>query len=356
MPPLAIMGGIMAASGVASAAIGANAAGNAADAQANAAIQAAQIQANQANKALDFSKQQYATGQAELAPWLSSGAGALANLSNLLGIPVSGNATIPGAAPTTAQPMSGVQSRPGFGVAGTMMPGGGGSMRPGYRSPMMGGGRADIEGAAFRPTTGQSQPLAPTHTVDMKSLINPALGASGSLLAPFKFDPNQDPGYKFRLQQGMQALERSSAARGGLLSGGTLKDITNYSQDAASNEYMNSYNRYQNDQTTKYNRLAAMAGVGQQTASQLGTMGQNASNTIGNILMTSGQQQGNAINDAAQARASGYLNSAGAWGGAINGIGNSISQFLLMKQLFPQAPASVPYGQYQPQPYLGIGS
>jgi hypothetical protein len=34
-----------------------------------------------------------------------------------------------------------------------------------------------------------------------------------------------DPGYGFRMSEGMKALERSAAARGGLLSGATLKGI-----------------------------------------------------------------------------------------------------------------------------------
>jgi len=34
-----------------------------------------------------------------------------------------------------------------------------------------------------------------------------------------------DPGYSFRMSEGMKALERSAAARGGLLSGATLKGI-----------------------------------------------------------------------------------------------------------------------------------
>lgn len=52
-----------------------------------------------------------------------------------------------------------------------------------------------------------------------------------------------DPGYQFRLQQGQEALERSGAARGVTNTGGTLKDILDYGQRAASQEYGNVYNR-----------------------------------------------------------------------------------------------------------------
>lgn len=44
-------------------------------------------------------------------------------------------------------------------------------------------------------------------------------------------------GYRFRLGEGLQALENSAAARGTLNSGGTLKDLVNYGQRAGSQEY-----------------------------------------------------------------------------------------------------------------------
>jgi hypothetical protein len=56
-------------------------------------------------------------------------------------------------------------------------------------------------------------------------------------------DITQDPSYQFRLQQGQQALENSASARGLLRSGGTMKDLIDYGQNAASQEYQNAYNR-----------------------------------------------------------------------------------------------------------------
>jgi len=40
-----------------------------------------------------------------------------------------------------------------------------------------------------------------------------------------------DPGYAFRLSEGQKALERSAAARGGLLSGGTGKALQRFGQE-----------------------------------------------------------------------------------------------------------------------------
>lgn len=52
-----------------------------------------------------------------------------------------------------------------------------------------------------------------------------------------------EPGYDFRLQAGRGALERGAAARGVLRSGGTLRDILEYGQKFAAQEYGNVYNR-----------------------------------------------------------------------------------------------------------------
>jgi hypothetical protein len=60
----------------------------------------------------------------------------------------------------------------------------------------------------------------------------------------FQYDQNTDPGYGFRFAEGMKGLERSAAARGGLLSGATLKGVQRYGQDMGSQEYQNAFNRY----------------------------------------------------------------------------------------------------------------
>ena len=111
----------------------------------------------------------------------------------------------------------------------------------------------------------------------------------------------QDPGYGFRLSEGMKALDRSAAARGGLLSGGTLKASQRYGQDLASQEFNNAFNRYQAQLGTRLGTLGSMYGGGQAAAGQLvgaaGQMGEGVSNA----LMMGGQ-----------ARASGYLGQANA--------------------------------------------
>lgn len=134
------------------------------------------------------------------------------------------------------------------------------------------------------------------------------MAPNGQLTRNFSMaDFRQDPGYQFRLDQGMRGVENSAAARGGLLSGNALKALMNYGQESASNEYMNAYNRFNNDQSNLYNRLAGLANTGQTTANSLGALGSNTAQSVGQNLMTAGQ-----------ARASGYAGQANAVNGMID--------------------------------------
>ena len=111
-----------------------------------------------------------------------------------------------------------------------------------------------------------------------------------------------DPGYGFRMSEGMKALERGAAARGGLLSGATLKGIQRFGQDLASDEYTNAFNRYQTERNARLNPLQSLAGVGQTTSQQLGAAGTQFANTVGSIGMNQAAVSGNAN----MARASAY--------------------------------------------------
>lgn len=142
--------------------------------------------------------------------------------------------------------------------------------------------------------------------------------ALGQLSDPYfqkTFNPTDmesvDPGYNFRLQEGQKALERSAAAKGGLQTGGTLKAISRYGQDYASNEYQNAYNRFTNDQTNRFNRTAAVAGVGQTANNSLATAGQSYANNVGNNMMGAANAQGAA-----------GIAGANAWSGGISGLSN----------------------------------
>ena len=120
-----------------------------------------------------------------------------------------------------------------------------------------------------------------------------------------------DPSYQFRLKQGQQALDRSSAARGMGYSGAQMKAAQDYGQGMASTEFQN-----------YYNRLAGLAQGGQQAAGSMAQAGgqyaNNASNTFGNLS----NAQTSILGQQANARASGYAGQANAITGGLNSLTN----------------------------------
>jgi hypothetical protein len=133
-----------------------------------------------------------------------------------------------------------------------------------------------------------------------------------------------DPGYSFRMSEGMKGLERSAAARGGLLSGATLKGIQRFGQDLGSQEYMNAFNRYQTERAARLQPLQSLAGVGQTTAQQIGQAGMQTAQNIGETQMSG-----------AAARASGYVGGANALTGALNTGLNYYQGQQMMNRLAP---------------------
>jgi hypothetical protein len=147
-----------------------------------------------------------------------------------------------------------------------------------------------------------------------------------SKYTPFTMQQFQaDPGYAFRLQEGMKALDRTAAARGGLLSGATLRGAQRYGQEMGSQEYTNAFNRYQAERQARLNPLQSLAGMSQTSANMLtgaaGQLGQNIAQgaaTMGNI------------------RASGYMNQANALTGALGQGLNYYQNQQMMDRFFPQ--------------------
>jgi hypothetical protein len=158
---------------------------------------------------------------------------------------------------------------------------------------------------------------------------------------PFGMDQFQaDPGYSFRMSEGMKGLERSAAARGGLLSGATLKGIQRFGQDLGSQEYQNAFNRYQTERQARLNPLQSLAGVGQTTSQQLGAAGTQMAGNVGNL-----------ITGGAAARASGYVGGANALTGALNTGLNYYQGQNYLNALRPQPTPSVGYSGQGPIGY-----
>jgi hypothetical protein len=354
---MSLTAGIIGGASLASAGIGALGASSAAGAQSDAANNAAQLQYQSGQNALNFQNQVWQQQQNNIAPYLQSGYGGLANLDYLLGIggqggqgtPQGSSPSIPGVGSTNpfppsstspivshpdstgVQPMNGVaqpQSRlalsPGGDVNVPTFPGSAPTLQPTGSTPLT------------PPTTG---PGGVTSAPSLSSLVNPNLGGYGSLMqaypgqftAPTGLTEQNDPGYQARLQLGTDAIQRSAAASGGLLTGGTAKALDSYGQDYASNEYNNVYNRaltnyqtnynqYQQQQANEFNRLASIAGIGQTSAGQLNSAGTSAANNASNTLLGTAGAVGQQLNNSAAATASGYTGIANSVNSGLGGL------------------------------------
>ena len=230
---------------------------------------------------------------------------------------------------------SGYNSSGGRGSGGGSGSGNGGMSYGNVQRPQTMGGQ--LSNGAGYPTGGPNIQTAPggdwaTLTPEEQAQAwaqydasNPAAGGQqtmggqfGSMSTPFSGTNWQvDPGYQFRLNEGQKALERSAAARGGLMSGGTLKAIQGYGQEMGSQEYGNAYNRYNNDQTNLFNRYASLAGMGQTATNQVGSYGANMAN-----------QMGQNYGDIGNAQSAGTIAGSNAWTNALNNTGNVWQQYL----------------------------
>lgn len=114
----------------------------------------------------------------------------------------------------------------------------------------------------------------------------------GSLTKNFSAnDLYDDPSYNFRMQEGEKALNRSASARGNILSGAAAKALTRYGQDYASTEYDKAFNRYNQNQTSLYNKLAGVSDAGRNSAQSIGAYGTNAANNIAELSTQMGNAQ-----------------------------------------------------------------
>ncbi len=143
-----------------------------------------------------------------------------------------------------------------------------------------------------------------------------------------------DPSMRFQMGEGIRALENSAAARGSLMSGGTLRDLLRYSQGLASTDYGNAfgraanvrdftygvdagdrafdYNAQRDDRNFNYGTLRDLANMGLSSASQSSNSGNALAGILASILANRGQIEGT-----------------GAIGGS-NAVNGSISQILNM--------------------------
>ena len=161
--------------------------------------------------------------------------------------------------------------------------------------------------------------LQPRLTAGNNALAQMQSGAFAQPAA-FTYNPNKyvaSPGYDFRRNEGLAALNRTAAANAGLQSGAALKAAGRYVGDLAAQDYrefdardyaraLDAYNSRVAQSNTGYNRLAGLADVGQTAGTQIGTAGQNYATNAGNLMTNQGYNTGNAMLAGERARQSAY--------------------------------------------------
>lgn len=296
MPVGAAIGGIV--GGIGGAAISANASKNAAQTQAQAANQAAQTQ-----------MQIYQQTRSDLAPFLNFGQSATAQLASILGLPMStplAGAAAPGgtysAGPYSAVPVSGyggatsplaayaagLPSSATVGNASVPIS----ATDPGVHTS----GARWIDTSSGVPTlkvwdasegrygipNAQQQSGwlggSPLSAVLQQAAQQQQQTASADQSANLQKMLENYPGYQFQLNQGVQALDRSAASRGLLLSGGQLKDVTQFGQGMAASQW--------ND---FLNRLTGLSQLGENAGAQTGSFGTTTGAGVAGSQLAAGQ-------------------------------------------------------------------
>jgi hypothetical protein len=157
---------------------------------------------------------------------------------------------------------------------------------------------------------------------------------------PFNFQ--QDPGYQFQLQQGLNSVQNSAAAGGSLLSGSTMQALQKYGTDLAAQDYNNAYQRYVQGQNlglnvneNAYNQFAKTSGLGMENAqntysakNQQANQNFGRFNDMAQMGVGAGNQLSNLYNQQGQSLASSYLGTGNAQAQGTLAVGNSINKGL----------------------------
>jgi hypothetical protein len=181
---------------------------------------------------------------------------------------------------------------------------------------------------------------AGTTAVNQLSAMTQPGGAATKDFTYDQFKYQADPGYAFRMSEGMKALERSAAARGGLLSGATLRGTQRYGQDLASQEYGAAFDRYLKNYANAQNTFQMNRNNLLNPLQFLTSIGQaGASNQSANVGSFANAQSAN-ITGAANAQAAGQIGSANAFN---NAIGQGIGAYQMGNMMNRMLPGSA-YG------------
>jgi len=207
----------------------------------------------------------------------------------------------------------------------------------------------------------QLQPYIGAGSDAIVNLTN-LFGEGGKYSRDFTAEDAQiDPGYQFRLSEAQKAIQRSAAARGGVLGTAALRQQERYAQGLASEEFSKAFDRFEKQKQDRTSTLMTLGNLGLTAgtragantlgaaesagrlrtgaAQYVGDAGIGAATYGGNIGIRSTDQQvannlnlastisGNLI-DVGRARAAEHIGRAEAWNGMLGSIGRTADGFI----------------------------
>ncbi len=206
----------------------------------------------------------------------------------------------------------------------------GGSMYASHQASKAAGKAANTQLAMYNQTRQDLMPFASAGTGALSQLASifgfgpggtgmPNAAAATSQLTQF-------PGYQFGLDQGVQALDRSAASRGMLLSGAQLQDAQKFGQGYAMQQAWQPY----------VSGLQWAAGLGENAAAQTGNLGANAAQGAAQSQLAQGSAQANGI------------------AGATNSLQSGLQQYLINQGGGASSPMAVPRFGPEMAMYKGV--
>lgn len=171
----------------------------------------------------------------------------------------------------------------------------------------------------------QQRTLAPFRAAGESTLpgLTAGVAPGGEYNKPFTmadFELYKDPGFQFRVSQGERAIKAGANAGGIRFSGATLKALSQFNQDSASQEAQAAYNRQQNDVQNRFERVSDVAGIGERAAGAEVTAGGTYGANLSRLHQSTAAQLADLQTDLASAEAAGDITKANAINDTISGI------------------------------------
>jgi hypothetical protein len=283
---------------------------------ANSARRAGNAAARGADAATAESARQYDETRADLAPYRTTGTGALNQIGRLFGLPT-----------TTSEQWQSQQDQL---VGDTMLP-------AGVTFKDLGKGWYEVHHSGQRIGTlrpgGANGRFLNDAGVDINAIRQQRNQQSQAAQTPAGPDMSaffESPGYQFRRQEGTRGLERSAASRGGAFSGNALRALNEFNSGLASQEFGN-----------YFNQLASIAGIGQTATNQTAAYGANYANQAGRNALAAGE-----------ARASGIIGQGNAIGQGVSDLAGAYGYYSMNRNRVPGGYGGTGYGGAMP-PYAG---